>query len=644
MATKLTYTLDSPSVIDASDSPNADDVSLANIRILATNNTPGPVGISHIDLLLRTPKLSGLVTTGERKAVLTRQPRSIRPVTDQFNAWEIRFDSERTAASVGTTPDGVPVVVSKNSFRASPLPGQETVLPGTTAEVTFELRDVQVIDQDGETLIDVEETLASTLSIRLGTGDPVVIFLRTGTAQTAQQVAADLNGNQGFKAIATAEATASGVKISSLTTAAITLVDGSAMAALGFTAGTAVSFTGANAGPFSLGVTASQDPPIKIRKAFPALAIQSFLASELVVRAGQSVTLSWLTRGASELVFDGFSVEEADRFRTAFALTPEPSLTQTVIQVNGSVTGALAGPFTLGPGLTLELHDTARNVTFSVPFVGPGNNPLPPGGTLTANAIADLINQKFPGVVNLDGSPINFGNAGSLNGAVQINSDTLEIVLNAAAAAIGFTPPPPPPPKPPSVRTTSKNLHAGEFNISPRTTTTYTLRARKRESDQPDSAADVPQVIQQVTVSVIDGFRIHPLEFDSRSTPRILTFKPFTASGGTLLMLLTGRVKLSQGSGSLDITAQLMDGTTQFSSEGFSITNVQTETPVPLHTWTTSNTPNRSLTLSLEIHLTNQPLASGGGGLAPTIDPPLDVEIAAVAIEIPPQILSARST
>jgi len=168
-STRLNYSIQpaSNNVIEISETLNPDDLSIVNIRIAGKNGPASPGGIAegngaavtldHINIVISSPggPPATIATAGEGVS-LTRSPRSITPVSGQFNTWTFTFDAARGpsgAAGAANTPN-----VIQSVFRAAPMPG----VPGSGSiqandEIVFTLRDVEVINQTGETDIVIEE-------------------------------------------------------------------------------------------------------------------------------------------------------------------------------------------------------------------------------------------------------------------------------------------------------------------------------------------------------------------------------------------------------------------------------------------------------------------------------------------------------
>jgi hypothetical protein len=142
---KLTYEILPPStIVEASFSPEPDDDSEVDVTIEVRNPPAnGSVTLRKIQFVLPVAKGSDAATA--KTPALTAKPARIQPVSREPNDWAIVFRPE------GTGPGTV-------SFEATPL-RDGAVAPD--ARIAFRLLDLVVIDQEGQTQIDVLETLSN---------------------------------------------------------------------------------------------------------------------------------------------------------------------------------------------------------------------------------------------------------------------------------------------------------------------------------------------------------------------------------------------------------------------------------------------------------------------------------------------------
>ena len=169
MPVKLSYSIKPVDVVEASASTNPDDLSIVPLRILVAlqSNATATVFLDHINIVVRIPGQPSAANIDSVKTkTLTAKPKSITPVAGQFNVWELKFDSERTAADPAIAALGVNEAV----FRANPVTTGTArtiaVVPNSTQQpFEFTLRDLEVVDHDGETAIVIEEFTRAT-------GDP----------------------------------------------------------------------------------------------------------------------------------------------------------------------------------------------------------------------------------------------------------------------------------------------------------------------------------------------------------------------------------------------------------------------------------------------------------------------------------------
>ena len=161
--TLFTYEIAAPTnVIEASASPEPDDVSLAYIRIEAVANQDIKEGdIDEIRFEINvSPEPQASETEGEEdenKGLLTRNPGNITPVAAAFETWT--FSAPEEGDIFYARPDAPQKNTDSTGTEEGDTEGNETgkVLVSAKQRLVFYLYDIEVIDRDGITLIEVTE-------------------------------------------------------------------------------------------------------------------------------------------------------------------------------------------------------------------------------------------------------------------------------------------------------------------------------------------------------------------------------------------------------------------------------------------------------------------------------------------------------
>ncbi len=141
---KLNYEILAPNtIVEASFSKELDDRSVVDFTIEVSNpvTTPPNTGITLRKIEFIVPVATA---DADKKGALTSNPRGINPVVRE-PGWTLKRKQD------GTTASNV-------IFEATPISGQFTVNPGDKESLGFRLLDVEIVDAEGKTKIDVNET------------------------------------------------------------------------------------------------------------------------------------------------------------------------------------------------------------------------------------------------------------------------------------------------------------------------------------------------------------------------------------------------------------------------------------------------------------------------------------------------------
>lgn len=222
-------------------------------------------------------------------------------------------------------------------------------------------------------------------SIRIDNGHPVTVKLTQGAARTAEQIAAELNGNSGFSAIARAVVSGGSLSISATKAgAALRLGGGNANPTLGFTvvragfllrSAVVSGWPGLEVQGFRDSPSSPQEPQQKIQllrmdRLSPDVLLVIFESVPAVVVINEPrETLHFGTK--SVLVATRNPLNVASRTTNPIDSIPMRTSDPTVIDVETlqtKVKGAISSPTALNSAdLAIQMVESAIKVNFTVP-------------------------------------------------------------------------------------------------------------------------------------------------------------------------------------------------------------------------------------------------------------------------------------